>query len=149
MSRHIDHSNPKRLRILAMLRETPDITQAEIIRRTGLSQTTARWHIMNIKKDGLIELQERQGRPRKVKPAQKVSSEKLSEYGRLGRGRNAFVPRSPDQWVAGDRKRKHDKLQERIDKVVKKALQKQGSTQHDVIRHVNTPLRVRNAHKVG
>lgn len=33
--------------------------------------------------------------------------------------------------------------------VVAKALQREGKTQHDVIRHVNGPLKMRGAHKVS
>lgn len=62
-----------------------------------------------------------------------------SESDRMGRGKNAFVPR----------RKKKDALQKRIDRVVKKALKRQGKTQHDVIRHVNAPLRMHGAHKIG
>lgn len=74
------------------------------------------------------------------KTRRRVPSAKLTEYARQGRGTNAFVPRKT---------KKRDQLQERIEMVVKKALQKEGKTDHDVIRHVNAPLRIRGAHKVG
>lgn len=74
------------------------------------------------------------------KTRKQVSSAKLTEYAKQGRGTNAFVPRKT---------KKRDILQERIDRVVAKALQRETSTQHDVIRHVNGPLRLTNSHKVG
>ncbi len=75
-----------------------------------------------------------------IKKNRKVSSRKMTEYAKQGRGANAFVPR---------RTKKRDLLQERIDKVVKKALKRRGKTNYDVIRHVNAPLRFTNASKIG
>lgn len=70
----------------------------------------------------------------------RVDAEKMTEYAKRGRGKNAFVPRKT---------KKRDALQERIESVVKKALKRKGKTDYDVIRHVNAPLRFTNAHKIG
>lgn len=74
------------------------------------------------------------------KTRRQVSSKKLTEYAKLGRGKNAFVPR---------KNRKRDILQERIDRVVAKAMQRESNPQYDVIRHENRRVRLSGAHKVG
>lgn len=90
-------------------------------------------HLHNLEREGVITRSHDRGntnhRPRRTR----------SESGKQGRGANAFVPR----------KKKKDDLQERIDMVVEKAKARESKTQHDVIRHVNAPLRVHGAQKLG
>lgn len=158
MSRHIDTSNPKRLRILSLVRRNPSISHRELADILGMSTTGIHHHLVQLEKEGVITRSHEVGRPgnyykpiRKAikKTRRQVSSAKLSEYGKLGRGKNAFVPRSPDQWVAGGRKSKREKLQERIEDVVKKALKRESNPQYDVVRHENRRVRLTGAHKLG
>lgn len=149
MSRHTDHSNPKRLRILSLVRRTPSISHRELADITGLSVTGVHHHLVSLEKEGVITRSHEVGRHNNYykpyrnavkKTRKQVSSVQLTEYAKQGRGTNAFVPRKT---------KKRDILQERIDRVVAKALGSQTNPQHDVIRHVNAPLRLTNSHKVG
>lgn len=127
-------NNPNRLKILALALENPQITLRELSERTGLAITSVRYHMIRLDRAGVIRRNTKRGnhnhKPHKT----------LSDYGRQGRGKSAFVPRKT---------RRTDKLQQRIEMVVKKALKRQGRTDYDVIRHVNAPLRFTNAHKIG
>ena len=147
----VNPNHPSRLKILAYLRKDPSASLNEICAAVGLCRTAVRHHLMNLDREGVIErIVERGNRgryPKHIKRHQKVSSEKLTEstgyaalYAKQGRGANAFVPRKA---------KKHDKLQERIDRVVEKALKRESNIQHDVIRHQNARLRISGAHKVG
>lgn len=140
----VNPNHPSRLKILAYLRKDPSASLNEICAAVGLCRTAVRHHLMNLDREGVIErIVERGNRgryPKHIKCHQKVSSEKLTEYAKQGRGANAFVPRKA---------KKHDKLQERIDQVVEKALKRESNIQHDVIRHQNARLRISGAHKVG
>lgn len=142
----INYRNPNRLLILSLVRENKNISQRELADIVGISQTGVRHHLVQLENEGAITFQHERGRRnyyyrKTVKKARKlVPSEKLTEYAKHGRGANAFVPRKT---------KRRDKLQERIDMVVAKALGSENNTQHDVIRHVNAPLRETNSHKVG
>lgn len=77
-------------------------------------------------------------KPRKIK---QVTSEKLAQYAKQGRGANAFVPR---------RTAKRNKLQERIERVVREALAKEAAgAGYDVVRHNPQRLRLRLVAKLG
>lgn len=146
MSRHVDTSNPKRLRILSLVRRTPSISHQELADIVGLSTTGVHHHLVQLEKEGVITRSHERG-PRNYynrkavkKIRAQVSSKKLTEYAKLGRGTNAFVPRKT---------KKRDILQERIERVVKEALLREGDTQYDVVRHENRRVRLSGAHKVG
>lgn len=132
-------NHPSRLKIIEFLSSNPEATITEICAAVGLGRTAVRHHIFNLDRDGLIHRCNDDGQLIRMKRHQKTSSEKLTEYAKLGRGKNAFVPR----------KKKHDKLQERIDMVVAKALGSENNTQHDVISHVNARLRLSHSTKIG
>ena len=140
MSKPINYSNPYRLRILSLVRENPNISHREIADIVGISQTGVRHHLFQLENEGVITLAHKRGRKTVKKARKPVDSEKLTEYAKLGRGKNAFVPRKT---------KKRDKLQERIDMVVAKAQGSENNTQHDVIRHVNARLRLTNSTKIG
>jgi DNA-binding transcriptional ArsR family regulator len=145
--RTVNPDNPKRLAVLALVRENPSITIVEIRRATGMSRGAVYHHLINLDNEGAIHRNTLRGnykhKPHSIvvkKLRKEVPAEKRSEYARRGRGNNAFVPR---------KQKRNDALQARIDMVVKKALMRENNIQHDVVRHVNGPLRMRGAHKIG
>lgn len=145
MSRRVDTSNPKRLRILSLVRRTPSISHQELADLLGMSTAGVHHHLVQLEKEGVITRSHEVGRHKPIRHAIKktrkqVSSEKLTEYAKLGRGKNAFVPR---------KNRKRDILQERIDRVVAEAMKRETNPQYDVIRHENRRVRLSGAHKVG
>ena len=63
MSRHIDYSNPKRLRILSLVRRTPSISHQELADIVGLSTTGVHHHLVQLEKEGVITRSHEVGRP--------------------------------------------------------------------------------------
>jgi predicted ArsR family transcriptional regulator len=134
-------NNPNRLNVLAAMRKHPDATVREIAKLTGLSPTAAYHHLTALENEGVVTHSHDRGnrnhRPHK-KPIKKAFSKKLTEYAKLGRGENAFVPRKNE---------KARSLQERIEMVVKKAMQQRQDT--TVNYEVSPVLRITKARKIG
>lgn len=128
MARTIDPDNKNRSKVLAAYRANPEATQRELAAASGVAFSTMRYHLMKLEEDGLVVLRK----------TYRVTIKRKSKHPEALKSQERRT----------EKKMSNKELQKRIDMVVAKALAREGRTQHDVVRHVNRPLKIRGgAHK--